>query len=123
MIGLPETSLGLIPGWHGVNRMLALAGPSATKRLVFGASVIKASEARRLGIVDEEVADVAELDTKIKSMITQFLRGSPNAVALTKQVVRDGDDVRAFAACYEHPEAQEGMKAFLEKREADWMKG
>jgi enoyl-CoA hydratase len=122
-VGLPETSLGLIPGWNGIGRMLALAGPSATKRLVFSAGMIDASEASRLGLVDAVAENEAELDAKIQQMIKQFQRGAPNGVAMAKQALRTGDEVKAFADCFAHPDAKEGMGAFVEKRSASWMEG
>jgi enoyl-CoA hydratase len=122
-VGLPEASLGLIPGWKGISRMRALAGLAATKRLTFSAGLISASEALTLGLVDAVAADEAELDAKIADLVKQFHRGSPNAIAMIKQALRDGDEVRAFAHCFDHADSTEGMAAFVEKRPASWMEG
>jgi enoyl-CoA hydratase len=120
-VGLPETSLGLIPGWAGIGRMLVLAGPAVTKRLVFSAGVIAASAAKQFGLIDEVADDEAGLDAKIEEMLGQFRRGAPNGIAMTKQALRSGDEVKAFADCFGHPDAKEGMTAFIEKRSAAWM--
>ena len=122
-VGLPETSLGVIPGWNGVGRMLALAGPAVTKRLIFSAGVIDAASAKQFGLIDEVADDEAGLDAKIDEMLGQLKRGSPNAIAMTKQALRTGDEIKAFADCYAHPDAKEGMTAFVEKRSAAWMEG
>lgn len=120
-IGLPETSLGLVPGWKGIGRMCALAGAAAAKRLMFAAAAISASEGAGLGLVDAVAANSGELDAKVADMIQKFRRGSPHAIAMVKQALRTGDEVQAFADCFGHPEAQEGMAAFVEKRPASWM--
>jgi enoyl-CoA hydratase len=122
-IGLPEASLGLIPGWKGISRLTRLAGESVAKRLVFGAELIDAEAACPMGIIDETAPDEAALDAKIDAMIKQFRRGSPNAVAMTKSALRSGDEIKAFADCFAHGDATEGMSAFIEKRPASWMEG
>ena len=122
-IGLPEASLGLVPGWKGVSRMCALAGPSVAKRLVFSAAAIDAAEARQLGLIDELADDEAGLDGKIAELIKQFQRAAPNSVAMVKQALRTGDEVKAFADCFAHADAAEGMAAFVDKRKARWMEG
>lgn len=122
-IGLPETSLGLVPGWSGISRMAALAGPAVAKRLMFSAGMIPASQARAYGLVDAVAKDEAELDAAIAAMIKEFRRGSPNAISLIKQTLRGGDEVEAFSYCFAHDESREGMAAFVEKRPAAWMEG
>ena len=122
-VGLPEASLGLIPGWKGISRMRALAGPSVAKRLVFSAAAIDAAEAPRLGLIDELADDEAGLDGRIAELIKQFQRGAPNSVAMVKQALRTGDEVKAFADCFAHADAAEGMTAFVDKRKAKWMEG
>ena len=122
-IGLPETSLGLIPGWRGVTRMRQLAGLAATRRLVFGAAVISAPQAHDAGIIDAVVPDAGELDAVIAEWIKSFTRGGPHACAMVKKALRTGDETAAFAACFGHGESREGITAFLEKRSPSWMKG
>jgi len=120
-IGLPETSLGLIPGWRGTSRMIRLAGLTATKRLIFSAGMISADEGRTLGIVDEVVEDEGGLDGAIGEMIKALSRGGPHACAMVKKAIRTGDETAAFAECFDHAESTEGITAFLDKRKASWM--
>ena len=67
--------------------------------------------------------DEAALDGKIAELIKQVKRGAPNAVAMVKQALRTGDEVKAFADCFAHADAEEGMTAFIDKRKARWMEG
>lgn len=122
-IGLPESSLGLIPGWRGITRVQALAGPQAVRTLTFSAAPIKALDGRQLGLIDAVADDEATLDALIAERIEALRRGSPNAIAQIKRALRTGDDVQAFAECFAHMDAREGMTAFVEKRPARWMSG
>jgi enoyl-CoA hydratase len=122
-VGLPETSLGLVPGWRGISRLTSLIGPSAAKRLMFTTAAIAAEEALKLGFVDDVAADAAELDQKVIALANELQRGGPDAVARIKQVLAGGDEIAAFGACFGAAEAREGMSAFIEKRPANWTKG
>ncbi len=120
-IGLPETSLGLIPGWGGTKRSLALLGPSCARRLVFSATPLSAEVAARIGLVDEVVAEGTELDQAVDDWIGRFGRGGPRAIGLAKRALLTGDETECFAECFAGEESAEGMAAFVEKRPADWM--
>ncbi len=120
-IGLPETSLGLIPGWGGTQRSLRLLGPQHARRLVWGAAPLSAAEAATIGLVDQVVADPGELDGAIEALRQRLSRGGPRAIALAKRAFRTGDEPAAFADCLAGAESREGMTAFLEKRKAAWM--
>ncbi len=122
-IGLPETTLGLIPGWGGVPRACLLAGVTAAKKLIYGGVPVSATEAKSMGLIDEVVADAGALDEAVKALFASLAKGSPAAIALAKQAMYEGDDVAAFAECFAGPESREGMAAFTEKRPAEWMKG
>lgn len=122
-VGLPETTLGLIPGWGGIPRAVRLLGESAAKRLIFSGAVISAEEAKSIGLFDEVVPDADALQDAIIKLWGYFDRGSPAAVALVKRALRNGKDVSAFADCFAGPESREGMTAFIEKREPAWTKG
>lgn len=122
-IGLPETTLGLLPGWGGIPRAAKIAGEGVAKRLIFSGAPVSADEALNIGLVDQVLADQAALDEAVKNLRASFAKGSPTAIALVKRALRDGQDVAAFAACFTGPESREGMTAFVEKRPAVWMKG
>src|SRR6185369_13728257 len=56
-IGLPEVSLGLLPGWGGTVRATRLLGPTIAKRMILTGELFQAAEAARIGLVNEVVAD------------------------------------------------------------------
>jgi len=122
-IGLPETSLGLIPGWGGTQRSLRLLGPQWARRLVWGAAPLSAAEAKAIGLVDEVVPGEQELDAAVEALRRSLGRGGPHAIAMAKQAFLTGDEPGAFAGCFQAEESREGMTAFVEKRKAAWMEG
>ncbi len=120
-VGLPETSLGLIPGWAGIFRLTELVGPSHAKRLFLSALPATAEDGVAYGLVDEVVSGVEDLKPRVEAFCKMFRRGAPAAVALAKRALREGDDVAPFADCFTTEDAREGIAAFLEKRPASWM--
>ena len=122
-IGLPETSLGLIPGWGGTKRALKLLGPIWARRLVWGATPLTAQDAVKIGLVDEVVADGPALDEAIERLRQQLARGGPAAIAAAKKAFLTGDEPAAFRDCFVGDESREGMSAFIEKRKARWIEG
>ncbi len=120
-LGLPEASLGLIPGWRGIDRLTKLVGSSRAKRLYFSALPVSAEDGLTFGLVDEIVNSPEDLVLRVGAFCKSFRRGSPSAVALAKRADRDDDDITAFSDCFDLPDSQEGMAAFIEKRPASWM--
>ncbi len=121
-IGLPEASLGVIPGWNGIPRLTKLIGPSRAKRLYLSAVPVTAGEEGiAWGVVDEVVNSAEDLESRVVAFCKSFRRASPAALALAKRAARDGDDLSAFADCFTKKDAQEGMTAFAQKRPASWM--
>lgn len=119
-IGLPETNLGLIPGWGGIGRMARVVGTSAARRLVFGGVPVSAEEANDRGLVDE-VVPPEELGAAVEKLFKSLARGGPRAIGLAKRVLLGGDEPEAFRECFTGDESREGMGAFVEKRAAAWM--
>jgi len=121
-LGLPEVTLGLIPGWNGIPRLTKLIGASRAKRMYLSANPVTAGEEGvAWGIVDEIVNSAEDLDARVVAFCKSFRKASPSAVALAKRATRDSDDLSAFADCFGKPDAREGMAAFVEKRPASWM--
>ncbi len=120
-LGLPETSLGLTPGWGGIGRLRRLIGPACAKKLFFSAMPISAEDGLPLGLVDDIVNSAEDLTSRVSVFCKSFRRGGPRAVALAKRAFMDGDDVGAFVECFGGDESKEGLAAFVEKRPASWM--
>lgn len=120
-IGLPETTLGLIPGWGGTKRASRLLGPTRARRLIFGGGVLSADDALQIGLIDEVVSDAADLGPAIERLFESMHRGGPRAIAMVKRALATGDEPAAFAECFAGSESGEGIAAFMEKRPATWM--
>lgn len=130
-VGLPETSIGVLPGWGGTVRATHLLGAAVARRLILTGELIAADEALRMGLVDA-VFPSEKFSGEVEARVTQLLTRGPQARRRVKHLLRqhaaDGIDLaaqydaeaRAFAECYRSGEPLEGMSAFLEKRTAAW---
>lgn len=131
-IGLPEVTLGLIPGWGGTARSRVLLGPTAAHRIVLSGELFLASTAQSLGLVHEVIPD-EDFRNAVDARIAQWRKAAPRAVSAAKTLLDRAtrsalrkelaQEVRAFAACFGTGEPQEGLAAFLEKRTAAWCDG
>ena len=128
-IGLPEVTLGLIPGWGGTARSRVLLGQSAAHRIVLSGELFLASTAQSLGLVHEVISDEGFREA-VDARIAQWRKAAPQALATAKTLLDRAthaalrkeltQESRAFASCFETAEAAEGLAAFLEKRPAAW---
>ncbi|MFC9278166.1 enoyl-CoA hydratase/isomerase family protein [Streptomyces collinus] len=118
---------GLVPDGGGAYLLARLIGPQRAKELMFFGDAVPAAEARRLGLVNRVVPD-GELEKTAREWAARLATGPTRALAMTKQLVNaslDGDRAAAFAAEAAAQEinlttldAQEGLRAFTERREA-----
>ncbi len=123
-MGLPEVTLGLIPGYGGTQRLTNLVGKGKALEMILTGSMINSTEAKELGLVNyicskEEGLNIAN---RIASKIVQ---NSPKAIAKAIKSVNacfiDGQDgfeteKQEFGSCFETNDFMEGTKAFMEKR-------
>jgi enoyl-CoA hydratase len=125
--GLPEVTLGIIPGYGGTQRMTALVGKGKALELMMTADMISAAEAKEIGLVNH-VTTQAELIGKAEEIIRKIAQRAPLAIA---GVIRSansfsGDpkgyltEAAAFEDCCKTEDFKEGTKAFLEKRKAEF---
>jgi len=123
-LGFPEVNLGLLPGGGGTQRSPRLISPGRARWLVMSGERIPAATAEAWGLIEFVVDDLEE---GIARYVEPLGRQSPHAVAQIKQLLHETRDrrsdereVEAFAACLSSDDGQEGVAAFLEKREARW---
>ncbi len=120
-LGLPEVTLGLIPGWGGVVRLTHLIGSARAKRMYLSANPVSGEDALAIGLVDEIVNSSEDMNSRLAAFCKSFQRASPASVAFAKRAARDHDETGAFVDCFRNKDSREGMAAFAEKRPASWM--
>jgi enoyl-CoA hydratase / 3-hydroxyacyl-CoA dehydrogenase len=123
-LGFPEVNLGLLPGGGGTQRAPRLISPGRAKWLAMSGERIPAEQAAQWGLVEFVVDD---LEAGIERYAAPLAKQSPHAIRQIKALLRDTRDersdereVQAFAACLNSEDGQEGVAAFLEKRQANW---
>ncbi len=127
--GLPEVSLGIIPGYGGTQRLAQLAGRGKALELAMTGDMVSANEAKEIGLVNHVVATKEEAIVLAEKIMTKILAKGPLAIAaLIKSVnagyaqEKEGYQAEAsnFAALTTTKDFIEGTSAFLEKRKANF---
>ncbi|WP_124979311.1 enoyl-CoA hydratase/isomerase family protein [Nonlabens xiamenensis] len=123
-MGLPEVSLGVIPGYGGTQRLPQLVGKGRAMEMIMTAGMINAGRAHEIGLVNHVVTQEELLPTCIQ-LAQKIIKNSPMALAAAIDAINAGfavgvDGYRAeidcFGACFGTTDFQEGTSAFLEKR-------
>ena len=120
-LGLPEASLGLLPGAGGTQRLTRLCGPGVAKRLILGAEVITGEQAQDLGIVQwarprEHLAQwTRELAARLAAMPRAALAANKRCIAAQGDSLRDGfaEEIAETRKLYDHPETRLKVSEFL----------
>ena len=127
-MGLPEVSLGVIPGYGGTQRLAQLVGRGKANEMVFTAGMIKADEALEWGLVNYVVEQDALLE-KAEEIATKILANSSTAITSAINAInanyQDGVDgfeteIEEFGKCFGTADFKEGTTAFLEKRKPNF---
>ena len=123
--GLPEATLGVIPGWGGTQRASRLIGTAKAKELIFTGEIIDARRALEIGLISRVVPH-EQLMTVVMGIAQKIGECGPLALSMTKKVIAEGIEKSLDTACaletelfsslFATQDQQEGMKAFLEKR-------
>ena len=130
--GLPEITLGLIPGFGGTQRLPRLLGPNRAKELIFTGKMVPAAEALEMGWVNT-VCPAADLMAAVGKTAAAMAAKGRVALRAAKQAINNGlnadlatglnQELDAFAICMASPDGKEGTTAFLEKRKANFSGG
>lgn len=125
VLGLPEATLAVVPGFGGSQRLPRRVGPGLAKLLLMTGDQVKSDEARKLRLVDR-VVPPDELLSEARSLVQKMLRNGPLAIQAAKRLVDEGIDktlasglemeADAFGQMFGTADQGEGMHAFLEKR-------
>jgi enoyl-CoA hydratase len=128
-VGLPEVSLGIIPGYGGTQRLARIAGPGVAREWVLTGDMYDAAEAHRVGVVNRVSAPEALLEDTRK-LAQRILSRGPVAVRLALETIARGQNMTQqegeliecdmFALAATTNDMKEGMRAFLEKRKANF---
>jgi enoyl-CoA hydratase len=127
-MGLPETSLGLIPGYGGTQRLPQLIGKGRAMEMILTAGMIDAETAKNYGLVNHVVPQADLLETYM-SLANRIIKNSPVAISKAIEAVNanfisgiNGFDVeiKAFGDSFATEDFKEGTTAFLEKRKAEF---
>ena len=127
-MGLPETSLGLIPGYGGTQRLSQIVGKGKAMEMIMTAGMISSYEAEKYGLVNYVVTQ-DELIPFCEKLASKIMRNSPIAIssaikAINASTKSDVDgfkvEIEEFGACFATEDFKKGTIAFLEKRKADF---
>jgi enoyl-CoA hydratase len=127
-MGLPEVSLGLIPGYGGTQRLTQLVGRGKALEMIMTADMITTVDALKFGLVNHVVSP-EELLPKAEEILNKILTRAPLALAAAIRAVNAADkdgvngfetEIEEFAGCFRTEDFKEGVAAFLEKRKAEF---
>lgn len=127
-MGLPEVTLGLIPGYGGTQRLTQLVGRGKALEMIMTADMVTATDALALGLVNHVVTQ-EELLPKAEEILNKILTRAPLALAAAIRAVNDAHtdgvngfdtEIEEFARCFGTKDFKEGVAAFLQKRKPEF---
>lgn len=127
-MGLPEVSLGVIPGYGGTQRLAQLVGRGKANEMVFTAGMIKAADALQWGLVNY-VVEQGELLAKAEEIAGKIMNNSSTAIASAIRSINANYEagvngyeveIEEFGKCFGTNDFKEGTTAFLEKRKPNF---
>jgi enoyl-CoA hydratase len=126
-LGLPESGLGMAPGWSGTQRLVRRFGPSVVRRMALSGRMFTAEEGLKLGLVDE-VTPPGEALARARAIAADIVKRGPVAVQIVKAMINaaEGEDRDApieglaGALTATTQDLAEGVAAFRDKRAANF---
>lgn len=128
-LGLPEVSLGIIPGFGGTQRLSRITGKGIASEMIFTGDMYSVEDCYHYGIINKIVEPEKLLDVSIEYANKIISRGK-QAIRQAKAVIRTGIDLSlaeglfkekaGFAKLFSGAESKEGLSAFLEKRKPNF---
>lgn len=125
-LGLPEVTLGLIPGYGGTQRLPRLVGKGIANEMIFSARMITAERAKEVGLVNE-VFSAADLMAETKKLAFIIAKNSPRAISKAIEVINEYEsengfekEIIGFGKLFSGKDKAEGVNAFLEKRKPNF---
>lgn len=127
-MGLPEVSLGVIPGYGGTQRLPQLIGKGRAMEMIMAAGMITAERAHEMGLVNHVVAQ-EELISFCQKLAGKIANNSPVAIAHAIKAINAGfkntidgykAEIEAFGTCFGTEDFNEGTEAFMEKRKPNF---
>lgn len=123
-LGQPEVTIGIPPGWGGTQRLLRIVGIAKAKELVYTGKMIKADEAKEIGLVNQVVPLASLMDEAMK-MAKTIAGNSAMGVQMSKTAINKGRnadldtglgvELLAWRNCFTHPDREQRMTAFVNK--------
>jgi enoyl-CoA hydratase/carnithine racemase len=129
-MGLPEVTLGLLPGNGGTQRLTRLIGPSRALELLLTGRTYTVEEAREMGLV-ADVYNAEQAQEKVLEYATRLASGAGLAIAAIKRCVHEGGELSLASGIeleqelmemlFRSNDADEGLHAFVEKRKPEFV--
>lgn len=127
-MGLPEVSLGVIPGYGGTQRLPKLIGKGRAMEMIMTGGMIGTEQALSYGLINHMFAQ-EQLIPQCKKIAEKIIQNSPVAISKAIKAINAGFipgengfevEIRSFGECFGTEDFKEGTSAFLEKRKADF---